>query len=63
MNLIRDGADPLTYIYNNKVKHMCEVLDQNPELKDLLTLCFKINHEERPSAEELLVHPFFEEVS
>jgi len=60
MNLIKDGADPLTYIYEHS-QSKCNQIEDNPKLKELLTLCFKADHEERPTAKELLAHPFFEE--
>ena len=50
MKYIEDGIDPLSYRYHNN-KYKSTVIEENDQLKDVLTMCFKPNHEERPTAE------------
>ena len=59
---ITDGRNPLEYALLFEEcgnVYLCELIDENPLLKDILVLCFKKDYTERPTACELLNHPFF----
>ena len=55
---INGNQNPLDYYLSNNLNHTT-ILDVVSELQDLLKLCFHSNFRARPSAKQLLDHPFF----
>lgn len=63
------GYRPFEHVRDNydKMSHIARLADNpaipplaNAHLSDLIEQCLQINPSDRPSAEELLQHPFFD---
>lgn len=46
---------PMDYAFD-KIPEKCDLINQNPLLKDLLEHCFKIDYNERINIEEIMNH-------
>jgi serine/threonine protein kinase len=62
------GYRPFEHVYDNfdKMSHIARLTQNpiipptnNPHLREILQQCLQINPAQRPSAQQLLQHPFF----
>ncbi|CAF2400338.1 unnamed protein product [Rotaria sp. Silwood2] len=62
------GYRPFEHVHDNfdKMSHIAQLVENpvippinNPHLRDILQQCLQINLEQRPSAQKILQHPFF----
>ena len=55
----KSKSNPLYYAFTNNYEEI-KVIHENPDFQNLLEQCFTYNHNDRPSAIDLISHPFFQ---